>query len=213
LEPVGNNLTLCVIVSLSHVNGLAVCLVFSQEMASNKDQIPESPAKKRKIDILKDSMQSGSEELDTLLTSCLYHISKGDSSQCTNLLERIRRRIKAQQASHAIQIKQVALELAATKQKLDGLQRRETYLCRQNGALQSKIDHYKSFLSFEDDFEDSFVSQSSQASEGADGSQQHDGESHSTPGTDQPQLQEGGPETVEGANRCDEKQEASTSGN
>ena len=100
-------------------------------------------------------MQSASEEVDVLLTSCLYYVSKGDTSQCTNILEK--RRIKAQQATHSIKLKQVGLELAATKQKLDGLQRRETYLCRQKSALQSKIDKYKSFFyHLINEFEDSF---------------------------------------------------------
>ena len=188
----------------SLVNGFPVCLLFPQEMASNK--IPESPTKKRKLDILQESMQSGSEELDVLLTSSLYYVSKGDTSQCTNILEKVRRLIKAQQATHSIQLKQVGLELAATKQKLDGLQRRETYLCRQNSALQSKIDKYKSFLSFDDEFEDSFNQQ-------ADGSQSNDGVFHSTPITDQPQLQEGGPKPVKEADRHDKKEnEPSTIG-
>ena len=50
------------------MNGFTVCLLFPQEMASNK--IPESPTKKRKLDISQESMQSGSEELDVLLSSC-----------------------------------------------------------------------------------------------------------------------------------------------
>ena len=68
------------------MNGFPVCLLFPQEMASNK--IPESPTKKRKLDILQESMQSGSDELDVLLTSSLYYVSKGDTSQCTNILEK-----------------------------------------------------------------------------------------------------------------------------
>lgn len=44
------------------------------------------------------------------------------------------------------------MEISALKQKVDGLEKRERYQIRRIADLQSKIENYKRFLSFDEDF-------------------------------------------------------------
>lgn len=44
------------------------------------------------------------------------------------------------------------MEISSLKQKVDGLEKRERYQIRRIADLQSKIENYKRFLSFDEDF-------------------------------------------------------------
>jgi hypothetical protein len=44
--------------------------------------------------------------------------------------------------------------MSALKQKIDGLEKRNKFQSKQVAALEGKIEYYKSFLSFDEDFGD-----------------------------------------------------------
>ncbi|CAC5364432.1 unnamed protein product [Mytilus coruscus] len=60
-------------------------------------------SKKRRVDSLSEFVISAGEDLDTQITSCLYHLGKKDVQQATSSLERIRRFTKANHAKYALQ--------------------------------------------------------------------------------------------------------------
>ena len=119
----------------------------------NTDMASPSPVKKRREETLRDLLISDVEQLDIQMTSCLYHLSKKDLNQATTILERIRRLLKANHAKYGLHLKEIKLEISALKQKVDGLEKREKYQSKQIATLQSKVDSYKSFLSFDEDFD------------------------------------------------------------
>ena len=120
--------------------------------SSSKMQSPVSP-RKSKIDTFKECIASTVEDLDTKMTSCLYYISKDENKQATESLERIRRLFKSSHGKYSFLINEISLDLSALKQKNDGLQKREKYLSEKNAELQRKIEYYKTFITFDDEFE------------------------------------------------------------
>ena len=89
-----------------------------------------------------------------MVTSCLYHLSERDTVQSTTILDKIRRISKANHSKYALQLKEINLEMSALKQKIDGLEKRNKFQSKQVAALEGKIEYYKSFLSFDEDFGD-----------------------------------------------------------
>lgn len=57
-----------------------------------------NPAKKRRVDNLTDIIKSTGGDLDTQITSCLYHMGKRGITLDTKMLEKVRRLIKANNA-------------------------------------------------------------------------------------------------------------------
>ena len=139
-------------------------------MASNKEMA--SPcSKKRRVDSLSEFVISAGEDLDTQITSCLYHLGKKDVQQATSSLEKIRRFTKANHAKYALQLKKINLEISALKQKMDGLEKREKFQSRQIATLQSKVDYFKTFISFDEEFDQDESFDTSQGSQGPQDSQ------------------------------------------
>ena len=83
-----------------------------------------------------------------MVTSCLYHLSERDTVQSTTILDKIRRISKANHSKYALQLKEINLEMSALKEK------RNKFQSKQVAALEGKIEYYKSFLSFDEDFGD-----------------------------------------------------------
>lgn len=104
------------------------------------------------MDNLTDIIKSTGDDIDTQITSCLYHMGKRDITQATKMLEKVRRLMKASNAKYILKLNEINMEISALHQKVDGLEKRETYQSRQIADLQSKIENYKSFLSFDEDF-------------------------------------------------------------
>lgn len=104
------------------------------------------------MDNLTDIIKSAGDDIDTQITSCLYHMGKRDITQATKMLEKVRRLMKASNAKYILKLNEINMEISALHQKVDGLEKRETYQSRQIADLQSKIENYKSFLSFDEDF-------------------------------------------------------------
>lgn len=104
------------------------------------------------MDNLTDIIKSTGDDIDTQITSCLYHMGKRDITQATKMLEKVRRLMKASNAKYILKLNEINMERSALHQKVDGLEKRETYQSRQIADLQSKIENYKSFLSFDEDF-------------------------------------------------------------
>lgn len=104
------------------------------------------------MDNLTDIIKSTGDDIDTQITSCLYHMGKRDITQATKMLEKVRRLMKASNAKYILKFNEINMEISALHQKVDGLEQRETYQSRQIADLQSKIENYKSFLSFDEDF-------------------------------------------------------------
>lgn len=104
------------------------------------------------MDNLTDIIKSTGDDIDTQITSCLYHMGKRDITQATKMLEKVRRLMKASNAKYILKFNEINMEISALHQKVDGLEKRETYQSRQIADLQSKIENYKSFLSFDEDF-------------------------------------------------------------
>lgn len=139
-------------------------------MASNKEMA--SPcSKKRRVDSLSEFVISAREDLDTQITSCLYHLGKKDVQQATSSQEKIRRFTKANHAKYALQLKKINLEISALKQKMDGLEKREKFQSRQIATLQSKVDYFKIFISFDEEFDQDESFDTSQGSQGPQDSQ------------------------------------------
>lgn len=111
-----------------------------------------NPAKKRRVDNLTDIIKSTGDDFDTQITSCLYHMGKRDITQATKILEKVRRLMKATNAQYILKLNEINREMSALHQKVDGLEKRETYQSRRIADLQSKIENYKSLLSFDEDF-------------------------------------------------------------
>lgn len=104
------------------------------------------------MDNLTDIIKSTGDDIDTQITSCLYHMGKRDITQATKMLEKVRRLMKASNAKYILKLNEINMEISALHQKVDGLEKREIYQSRQIADLQSKIENYKSFLSFDEDF-------------------------------------------------------------
>lgn len=104
------------------------------------------------MDNLTDIIKSTGDDIDTQITSCLYHMGKRDITQATKMLEKVMRLMKASNAKYILKLNEINMEISALHQKVDGLEKRETYQSRQIADLQSKIENYKSFLSFDEDF-------------------------------------------------------------
>lgn len=104
------------------------------------------------MDNLTDIIKSTGDDIDTQITSCLYHMGKRDITQATKMLEKVGRLMKASNAKYILKLNEINMEISALHQKVDGLEKRETYQSRQIADLQSKIENYKSFLSFDEDF-------------------------------------------------------------
>lgn len=79
-------------------------------------------------------------------------MGKRDITQATKMLEKVRRLMKASNAKYILKLNEINMEISALHQKVDGLEKRETYQSRQIADLQSKIENYKSFVSFDEDF-------------------------------------------------------------
>lgn len=60
--------------------------------------------------------------------------------------------MKATNAQYILKLNEINREMSALHQKVDGLEKRETYQSRRIADLQRKIENYKSLLSFDEDF-------------------------------------------------------------
>lgn len=97
---------------------------------------------------LTDMIKSTGDDLDTQITSCLYHIGKIDITQATKMQEKERILMKASNAKYILKLNEINIEIPALTQKDDGLEKRETYQSRRFADLQSKTENHKvSFLS------------------------------------------------------------------
>ena len=86
-----------------------------------------SPAKKRRVDTLIDLVTSTGEDLDTQVTSCLYHGGTKDIVQATCVLERVRRLIKVNHARYALQLIEINLKKCGLKQNVYGIEKGELF--------------------------------------------------------------------------------------
>lgn len=93
--------------------------------AKNTDPNP-SPAKRRKVETLRDYVMTSAEELDTMVTSCLNTIYPNVIQHNQRLfLKKIRRISKANHSKYALQLKEINLDMSALKQKIDRLEKRD----------------------------------------------------------------------------------------
>lgn len=82
------------------------------------------------MDNLTDIIKSTGDDIDTQITSCLYHMGKRDITQATKMLEKVRRLMKASNAKYILKLNEINMEISALHQKVDGLEKRETYQSR-----------------------------------------------------------------------------------
>lgn len=61
-------------------------------MTGYQDMTSPSPAQKKRVEILSDLIKTNGKELDTCITSTLYHITKNDSKKSSTMLEKVRRK-------------------------------------------------------------------------------------------------------------------------
>lgn len=87
-------------------------------MTGYQDTNSPSPAKKKRVEILSDLIKTNGEELDTCITSTLYHITKKDFKQSPTMLEKVRRLLRANNAKYLLKLHEINLEICALKQKL-----------------------------------------------------------------------------------------------
>lgn len=88
-------------------------------MTGYQDMTSPSPAKKKRVEILADLIKTNGEELDTCITSTLYHITKKDFKQSPTMLEKVRRLLRANNAKYILKLHEINLEICALKQKTD----------------------------------------------------------------------------------------------